>query len=90
MSIEIENPETLLEKVDALTNLIEQMLLAHRMRDEQRFNEAHDKAAQIGFEVSEALQEEGGLTQRAADLPTVCPKCGGWLKGGECENCTLP
>jgi len=57
MSIEMENPETLLEKVDALTNLVEQMLLAHRMRDEQKFNEAHDKAAQIGFEVLEALQE---------------------------------
>lgn len=57
MSIEMDNPETLLEKVDALTNLVEQMLLAHRMRDEQRFNEAHDKAAQIGFEVIEALQK---------------------------------
>jgi hypothetical protein len=21
---------------------------------------------------------------------TICPKCGGWLKGGECENCILP
>lgn len=69
MSIEMENPETLLQKVDALTNLVEQMLLAHRMRDEQRFNDAHDKAAQLGFEVMEALQEsESGLTQRAADV----------------------
>jgi hypothetical protein len=57
MSTEIDNPETLLEKVDALTNLVEQMLLAHKMRDEKKFNEAHDKAAQIGFEVLEALQE---------------------------------
>jgi hypothetical protein len=57
MSIKMENPETLLEKVDTLTNLVEQMLLSHRMRDEQRFNEAHDRASQIGFEISEALQE---------------------------------
>lgn len=53
----MDNQETLLEKVDLLTNLVEQMFLAHRMRDEQKFNEAHDKAAQIGFEISEALQE---------------------------------
>ena len=58
MSIEMDNPQTLLEKIDTLTNLVEQMLLAHRMRDEQRFNEAHDKAAQIGFEVMQALQEQ--------------------------------
>lgn len=74
MSIEMDNPETLLEKVDAITSLVEQMLLAYRMRDEQRFNEAHDKAAQLGNEVMESLQEsESGLTPRPADK---CLQCG--------------
>lgn len=30
------------------------------------------------------------LTQRALDGLTVCQNCGGWLKGGECENCNSP
>ncbi len=25
-----------------------------------------------------------------ADVLTVCEICGGWLKGGECENCNSP
>jgi len=66
--------ETLLQKVDTLTNLVEQMLLAHRMRDEKKFNEAHDNAAKTGFEITKALQEDGGVIQRAAD---ICPRCEG-------------
>ncbi len=44
MSIEMENPKTALEKVDAAANLVEQMYLAHMIRDEAKFKEAHAKA----------------------------------------------
>jgi len=42
------------------------------------------------------VQTRARIKNKAAEqsvqptLLTVCPKCGGWLKGGECENCTLP
>lgn len=60
--------------------------------------------ARIAY-IEHLLEEvERRLTRRALDgaysrplkkfesteVLTVCPKCGGWLKGGECENCTLP
>jgi hypothetical protein len=57
MSIEMENPVTILEKVDTLTNLVEQMLMAHRMRDEQRFNDLHERASKIGYELLTAMNE---------------------------------
>ena len=36
------------------------------------------------------LSQEVRPTPRALDGLTVCEKCGGWLKGGECENCNSP
>jgi hypothetical protein len=58
MSIEIENPTTLLEKADALTNLIEQMYLAHRTHNEPMFEKAHKKAGEIGFDLVVELSED--------------------------------
>lgn len=46
---------SMIEKADALTNLIEQMLMAHRIGDEKTFMKAHDKAAKIGFELVNQL-----------------------------------
>jgi hypothetical protein len=50
MSIEINNPKTLLEKVDAAANLVEQMFLAHMVKDEKMFSEAHNKASKLLFD----------------------------------------
>jgi ubiquinone biosynthesis protein COQ9 len=58
MSIEMDNPETPLEKADALSNLIEQMAIAHRISDEQMFKIAYDKAADLGFSLVQDLQSE--------------------------------
>ena len=33
----MENPKTLLEKVDAASNLVEQMQIAHAVKDEKTF-----------------------------------------------------
>jgi len=35
-------------------------------------------------------EKEFRLTPRVQDGLTVCENCGGWLKGGECENCNSP
>jgi len=55
MSIELDNPQTTLEYVDAAANLIEQMFLAHMMKDEKTFNEAHEKAAKFLAEATTLL-----------------------------------
>lgn len=57
MSIEMENPKTALEKADALTNLIQQMAIAHRMKDESKFNEVYKRAGEIGFDLVHMLEE---------------------------------
>lgn len=41
----MENPKTLLEKIDASANLVAQMMLAHKMRDEKHFMEVYNKAS---------------------------------------------
>lgn len=47
MSIEMDNPKTLLEKIDAAANLVEQMHLSHMTRDEKHFQECHTRAASL-------------------------------------------
>ena len=58
MSIEMDNPKTKLEMADAISNLIEQMHMAHMMRDESRFKEAHKKAGKLAFELVQMLEEQ--------------------------------
>ena len=58
MSIEMENPTTILEKVDAASNLVEQMYLAHMIKDEKHFEEAHKKAGELLSDVIELLQDQ--------------------------------
>ena len=58
MSIEMDNPVTALEKADALTNLVEQMYLAHMIYDEKHFKEAYNKAGEIGFDLVQMLSQD--------------------------------
>jgi hypothetical protein len=57
MSIEMENPQSLIEMADALTNLVQQMHLAHNIGDEQTFMQAHSRASELGFRLVQGLQE---------------------------------
>jgi len=49
--------EGLLLKISLLTNLVEQMQIAHRLKDEAKFTEIYNKASALGFEIEETLQE---------------------------------
>jgi len=64
MSIEMEDPKTVMEKVDAAANLVEQMHMAHRLGDETRFKYAHQRAGHLLLEAMEALE---GLDSIAKD-----------------------
>ena len=55
MSIEIENPETTLEKVDAAANLVEQMSLAYRMQDSKHFDECLNKVRNLLAQATDEL-----------------------------------
>lgn len=57
MSIEMNNPKTLLEKVDAAANLVEQMQLAHMMKDERKFTEAKQKASSLLFDAVQMINK---------------------------------
>lgn len=50
----MENPKTVLEKVDASRNLVAQMMLAHRMRDESHFMKCFERTQQL---LNEAVSE---------------------------------
>jgi hypothetical protein len=57
MSINLKNPKTLLEKLDAAANLVEQMYLAHKVGDENRFKQAHDACSQLLFDAAQMAEE---------------------------------
>lgn len=59
MSIEIENPKTAFEKIDAAANLVEQMYLAHMIKDEKHFKEVHKKAGDLLFKAKRQLEDDG-------------------------------
>lgn len=58
MLINMDNPTTALEKVDAAANLVEQMHLAHMMKDEKKFKEAHQRAGALLRDAVEMLDEQ--------------------------------
>jgi hypothetical protein len=58
MSIEMKNPKTVEEKIDAAANLVEQMYLAHMIHDEVKFKEAHSQAGSFLFDALRQLEEE--------------------------------
>jgi uncharacterized paraquat-inducible protein A len=59
---------------------------------------AHPKAliirakalAQLNELLNRILELEAAQQGVQADGLTICQNCGGWLKGGECENCNSP
>lgn len=55
----MSDTEKLAALAEKLAAAIEQMHLAHKMRDEKRFNAAHKEAAELAFELEQALEEEG-------------------------------
>jgi hypothetical protein len=61
MSIEMDNPATALEKIDAAANLVEQMFLAHTIKDESRFKYAHQKAGQLLFDAMRQIEDESDV-----------------------------
>jgi len=70
MSIEMEKPVTLVEKLDTLTNLIEQMFIAHQVGNEALFRESHAKAARLSFEAMQLAEEK----KRKRQSQDVSPK----------------
>jgi hypothetical protein len=59
MSIEMKNPKTAVEKIDAAANLVGQMYLAHQIKDEKHFQEVHKKASKLLFDALQQLQNDG-------------------------------
>ncbi|HYF69107.1 MAG TPA: hypothetical protein VD884_13280 [Ohtaekwangia sp.] len=57
MSIEMENPQTIAEKIDAAANLVEQMYLSHMIRDEKKFRESHKQAGDLLFAAMRQLED---------------------------------
>ncbi len=57
MSIEMRNPKTAEEKIDAASNLVEQMYLAHMIHDEVKFKEAYQRAGQLLFDALRELED---------------------------------
>lgn len=57
MSIEMENPVTVYEKIDAAANLVEQMMLAHSIKDETTFKAAHKKAGDFLFQAMRQIED---------------------------------
>ena len=55
MSIELENPQTTLERVDAAANFVEQMYLSHKIGDESTFDKAHKRASELLAEATDEL-----------------------------------
>jgi len=58
MSIEMENPKTLLEKVDAAANLVEQMYLSKMIHDDETFKSAHAKASTLLHEALIMIEDD--------------------------------
>jgi len=67
MSIEMENPQTLLEKVDAAANLVQQMYLAHMIKDEAKFKDAHQQATKLLGDAIEMIDEDDDLDDEDDD-----------------------
>lgn len=57
MSIEMDNPETLLEKIDAAANLVEQVRVALRMRDYERAIILVQDISELLFEATRQAEE---------------------------------
>ncbi len=59
MSIEMENPKTIVELIDAAANLVEQMNMAKMIHDEERFKYAHKNAGDFLHKALVLCEEKG-------------------------------
>lgn len=59
MSIEMKNPVTIMQKVDAASNLVEQMQMAHMIHDEAHFQDCHKKIGALLFDALRMMEEKG-------------------------------
>lgn len=57
MSIEMDNPITPLEKVDAAHNLVAQIILCLRMKDYKRAEDQAERASELLFEAKLGMEE---------------------------------
>lgn len=65
-----------------IDELIEAYLSSCKKRFARLSKEGVARIAYLaGFLAAQSVQSDG---------LTVCENCGGWLKGGECENCNSP
>lgn len=53
----MNNPKTAIEKIDAAANLVEQMNMAHMIKDDKHFAKCHTKASKLLFD---ALRQMDG------------------------------
>lgn len=53
----MKNPKTVLEKIDAAANLVEQMNMAHMTKDEKHFQKVHKQAGDLLWKAMRQLEE---------------------------------
>jgi hypothetical protein len=59
MSIEMDNPKTAREKIDAAANLVEQMNMAKMINDNGHFTKSHKRAGDLLFKALRQLENDG-------------------------------
>jgi hypothetical protein len=65
MSIEMDNPKTVAEKIDAAANLVEQMYLSHNIGDNEHFKKVHKKAGDLLFAAMRQIEDEEDINDSA-------------------------
>lgn len=66
MSIELENPQTLPEKIDAASNFVSQMMLAHKTGDEKHFMAIYERASSLLHGAMQDAEKGSPIHQLAA------------------------
>lgn len=59
MSIELDNPKTVYDKVDAAANYVEQIRIAIAVGDIKRANQSIDTIGQLLFDTMRQIEKEG-------------------------------
>lgn len=77
---DIKDDDEMLKKVDELTNLVEQIFLAHQIGDDRKVWISHEEASKLGFDISNYLQEPRNLTPRAAEQDTTEAIIADWAR----------
>ncbi len=53
----MNDPKTVVEKIDAAANLVEQMQMAHMIHDDAHFHKCHAKASKFLFDALRQCEE---------------------------------